>query len=718
MAGKDSELPYGPWSGEITNTLIKGWSGSNRLKDACFKGARRSYDSVGIDHSIAINVLLQAFPQDSQVAQFCVEQITTEEYPFLGGDHIDSWRWLSESFRDHPDVIAAIDKWAPQQQYREPELSYAALVGRTDVMKQKLITSLEEDNNTIPHWAANALIDGWGMDDPEVARALMEVANGPPYRASGIAHLMPKMCLDADVAQTRLLELLAAPGNVRRDLIISGLASIAQSPQDETVVAACLKAMPRGRRPSLFEDIRGQLIFSFPGHPDIRNLAIDELLREEPNLGIVAHAYSDDQDMRGRVVKHLTPLPTQLRGMILRELGDLQDNDGFASSILSQYDAEPQSDLKVVGSIGYHRSLSKDPDLPANVIENLGQAISAQGFDYQARRLAAFAGLLILGRLDVVKNSPRASFELGYLDLNLSFLRLIAEYWSELQSHFGSDLAKCFSRDSNSATHFWTSLCNVAAEFPETHAYVLDALEADSSAATHPAAIRFLAAVKPASVLLAERCLAALEKQADSMVSEDHLAIVADVLASHFRGNPEIAAALPERDRLFHWSDGLILALCRVWPEDPIIDTFYAKLQSPDRPRIYPAPFQALTYSRIPATELPSRLILDLAQGERGRQHSLGTISPQLVARVRSETSLYGALEGTLKSTLDASGKTTIPKIMAAANGVSPELAAWCWEEIERQFAEDAVPEFGFDIFRQEVCPVVHSLLNVLDSAR
>ena len=135
----------------------------------------------------------------------------------------------------------------------------------------------------------------------------------------------------------------------------------------------------------------------------------------------------------------------------------------------------------MLGSINYHRTLSRKPELPSDLIENLRQTLLAQGIHYQERRLAAFAGLLILGRLDVVRNTPSVSLELGYLDPNVSFLRLIAEYWSQLQSHFGLDLPSLFGRDNQITTHFWTSLCYVAAEFPETHTFVLEALESDRS---------------------------------------------------------------------------------------------------------------------------------------------------------------------------------------------------------------------------------------------
>ena len=49
---------------------------------------------------------------------------------------------------------------------------------------------------------------------------------------------------------------------------------------------------------------------------------------------------------------------------------------------------------------------------------------------------------------------------------------------------------------------------------------------------------------------------------------------------------------------------------------------------------------------------------------------------------------------------------------------VSPELAAWCDIELERQFADEVVPELGFDMFTGEVRAVAHCLLDTLDAVR
>ena len=107
-------------------------------------------------------MLLLAFPHDSNVAKICANEIRTQQYPFLGlYSGLEAWRILAQDFRDNPEVIAAINEWAPRQDYHNPEVAEAALVGRTPTVKQKLISSLK--TRSFPYWAAWTLLEGWGI---------------------------------------------------------------------------------------------------------------------------------------------------------------------------------------------------------------------------------------------------------------------------------------------------------------------------------------------------------------------------------------------------------------------------------------------------------------------------------------------------------------------------------------------------------------------------
>lgn len=69
----------------------------------------------------------------------------------------------------------------------------SAPVGRTQVRKRKLIDSLKL---THPFWAAESLLENWGMQDIEVAEALKGMALGPAGPASAIGRSIPQILGD------------------------------------------------------------------------------------------------------------------------------------------------------------------------------------------------------------------------------------------------------------------------------------------------------------------------------------------------------------------------------------------------------------------------------------------------------------------------------------------------------------------------------------------
>ena len=91
-----------------------------------------------------------------------------------------------------------------------------------------------------------------------------------------------------------------------------------------------------------------------------------------------------------------------------------------------------------------------------------------------------------------------------------------------------------------------------------------------------------------------------------------------------------------------------------------------------------------------------------------------GLISP-LVLRLRDDTEAETAMFNLLDPELYPSGKSTISRAIAVASGVSPDLAAWCQEELELQLNPINSPQLGLDLVSQEVRPVAFSLLNTIE---
>ena len=105
--------------------------------------------------------------------------------------------------------------------------------------------------------------------------------------------------------------------------------------------------------------------------------------------------------------------------------------------------------------------------------------------------------------------------------------------------------------------------------------------------------------------------------------------------------------------------------------------------------------------------------LLNIASGGYLPVHQ-GLIS-SLVLRLREDTKAEGSMLDSLDPLLHPSGKSTIPRAVAAARGVSPDLAAWCRDELERQMDPANPPQLGFDLLSQEVRAVAFSLLNAIE---
>jgi hypothetical protein len=273
MARRDhwSGLPYA-WSSELTSALVSGWRGSEPLRNECLEGARQGFTyGRHVNKNFAEPVLLGAFPQDEEVAKYCAEEIRGEN-PFLSIHLGSSWALLSQNFRDNVPIVAAIDEWSAKDRAFGPDLAHAALVGRTPTIKRKLLSGLL---SSAPHWEAWSLMEGWGMRDEEAAAALTKVALGPAGPASWIAHLIPRILLDAAKARKRLLDLAGDSECGRHVFVASGLASLSPRGEEDEIVERCLDTLPSVAEWER-ESFKGELIVGFHRSKRIRELALTE----------------------------------------------------------------------------------------------------------------------------------------------------------------------------------------------------------------------------------------------------------------------------------------------------------------------------------------------------------------------------------------------------------------------------------------------------------
>ena len=705
------------WRDTVASALMTGWPTSPKTKEACFKALHKDRrDRRQIEGELALRILLEGYPYDDDVAKFCVDDIKHQKFPFILL-HFNAWRLLSQNFKNHPQIVEALDEWIPKQEYHEPEVAMAAMVGRTPVAKTKLLSSL---NSSFPHWPADFLIEGWGMQDTEVAERLTQIAFGSAADASQIGHLLPKIIEDKAKCRSRLLELLQDPECKRPDFVMSGLKALGNTEGDTDVVDTVLNPLPN-REMWYHMDVIAHLIVDYSSDQRVKELAKQELLERDGVYAAVALACGGDEEMRKRIIEIACPLPVRLRGVIATHLGEEDVDEAFALSLLKLYDHEQDEEVKTQASISYHKRLEASGQDIRPAVETLSKSIVCYGFDHEERRQAAFCGLEILGRLDVMINAKERigsdricaiPLPTRMLSPNIPLIRHILQNWDNIKAALGSEFWDRLSRNSSGPLSRWDALCIFADEFSSPRDEAIRFLEDRTERTATPNILRFLGRVRPKSQILLEYCLKELRIGDDQHnCSREGVAVAAELLGTHFGSDNDVKGHIIPESPEERIDEKVILALCEGWPKSEELKRIFEMVRKQKQPLDY------ATYFQLICLKSPSVVVFDDLMSSFEPQHRLSSrgISRPVLRRLEMDNRFYRMLIKRLQNNPTPSEKATIPRLIGVARGVSSELRTWCIEEANRQLCGKESPEIGFDLIIGELRPVAHSLLDVLN---
>jgi hypothetical protein len=654
--------------------------------------------------------LLEGYPGDEDVAAFCVDELQAV-HPFLLL-HFDAWRLLATSFRDHPRVVEAVDAWAARKPDHEPEIALVSGVGRTDAMKRTLLTHL--DASDVPHWAASALLEGWGMGDAEVASRLQAVASGPADRASRIAPSLPEIIGDTPRCRERLLSLLKDPSCRRTDFVLDALGKLGTHDDVDAVdaILALLTDRPTWRTDSL-QAIYGHVIQNYAWEPRIRGLAKQQLIDREGSHVSVARAYGDDPEIRGEILRYANPLPVGLRGLIARNLKPGAGSDEFLLPLLRLYDREPHGNVKTEASIAYHQALRSLGKVSDADLEALREAIVATGLDQEGRRQAAFVGLVTLDRIGEFESARDwrgvqpdliAKYE---ITMNLALLRFILRHWERTRPI-------CLDAFRRGVESLWDMLCILADEYPGPRDDTIRFFEGRVDTTPTLNELRFLARVRPRSDLLLGKCMKALEIGEEKRhVSGWEAIAAADILGAQYSRDEEVYRRIIADCTVSSYPYGAVMALCEGWPGSPELDRAYD-------PRILKGVHSLFTLAsdvrlvclKAPTEEIEKLIRRFLANPEARQFHE--AVVPPIVKRLRSDDQLAARLACRLFDCPSPTEKATLPRLLASSRGMSPDLRNWSLAEITRQVGAEGLSEIGFDLVAGANRAVWHGLMDAL----
>ena len=133
-------------------------------------------------------------------------------------------------------------------------------------------------------------------------------------------------------------------------------------------------------------------------------MSFHQLRNRAGDLNTVAKVYLNCDEIRCELLKLSSPLPVQLRLIVVDRLARLGPDDDFAYKLLSDYDEDIDVNVKTAAAIGYAASVNQRDELSSELLKKLKEGLRVIGPDFGDRRQSAFSVLLELDRLDIVKN--------------------------------------------------------------------------------------------------------------------------------------------------------------------------------------------------------------------------------------------------------------------------------------------------------------------------
>jgi hypothetical protein len=126
----------------------------------------------------------------------------------------------------------------------------------------------------------------------------------PVWKWYQVAEELPLVVDDRRACRQAMLRALQA--NVSRtDFILKGCKNLGITVGDEEMVQAALQAGTRTKAPLYYDLWCGGVIGTFAAHPEVRKIALEELMRRDGSVGVVAGSYPADEDMCRRVRRSL-----------------------------------------------------------------------------------------------------------------------------------------------------------------------------------------------------------------------------------------------------------------------------------------------------------------------------------------------------------------------------------------------------------------------------
>lgn len=701
---------------QVGESLVQGWLNNPKLVEICLgtlNGRITRYDEIEKD--IAQHYLLSCNADNTQICAWIARELQSD-HPFvlrLGLDWSQLLKFseMDSEVREHL-VLAVISKKVEHQEYIARPV-YNRL--QDPRIKQHLMDRVRKTEGFSVFWALAPLVEGWAAELPEVRELVQEVLLWPDERRFHLIGLYPKM-LSREACIEELLKILKSRHKVRFDLVLAAFSQLDVSDRKEIQDILVSTALCE---PDHVFSGSGQLIALYPQEGRVKAFALESLKGRNPPIGLLASAYRDDSVVQQIIAQSVGPLSAVMRLQIIDAASNEFDRNDTAKKILKDYDHEVDGPLKTHAAIkNYQALLSIDTDRKP-VVDRLLIDAMAVGHDHDARRAAAFAGLVVYGATEQFTvlewGKKPLDISLGrYSNEPPALIRLVAEHWDDLEKSFGGHLLSRLGSFADE-THFWELIAPYVSVNAALRERFLDYCSYTKEYLRVPV-LQALAKEFPRSDLLLQHCLTGTRIHRNSSDHSWHRMQsyfeASYILRQQFFENGEVLAQLQSTVCESGFELG-VAALAIYDPGNASLDEVVTAIADDHDYGSFVRPI-IVGVERLQGVKLEKLVRAMVNRPNHSLWDFQDRVNFAIKSRIGTDDEFAGLIGARLASSLSESEISSYSRYLASAGRLNEETHGHCLRLLNARSSPLCIPAHGYDSTADVVRPVVHSLLDVL----
>ena len=378
-------------------------------------------------------------------------------------------------------------------------------------------------------------------------------------------------------------------------------------------------------------------------------------------------------------------------------------------------DEDPE--VKVQAAIQYFRNLAQTGANVEDHLARLSATIVCYGPDHEERRQAAFCGLQLLGRLDLMLGAKETIGDgrLPHISLsarvtpNVTLVRHILSHWEAIKAALGERFWDSIGGSGEDRMSLWAKLALLADEYSAPRAEVLRFAREEAHPAAPGAFLDFLGRVHPRTLLLRDHCMRSLLLNVPYWWNDPDKA--AELLGRDFRDDSETRETIRAELARHYPALGLraVWALCEIWPESPDLAREYEAVREEHRATSNWLVRNQTEMNLICTLGTPEEVLLTflalLRQPRSIWQYIAEKVRGPILRRVGRDPQLQELLWNRLKSASNPSEQVSFALLLGAGQQFAQELRERCRDQCDAAYTETVAPA-GTDLLSGAVRPV------------